>query len=132
MVQLYFLFMPFRLHHISKQNNLEIIFHTDLTVTGLGFNLSWSTEEVTSCNTIHNTGTSGVLELHHMDIGYNLPNNCTHSIIAPGWRFIMGYSSSAYKCNYLFIVNYKVLLNFTFFDFGERTETSSLGYVFFC
>ena len=90
-----------RLHHISKQNNLEIIFHTDLTVTGLGFNLSWSTEEVTSCDTTHNTDTSGMLEMYHMDMGYKLPNNCTHTIIAPGGKFAMGHPSS-YKYIYLF------------------------------
>ena len=76
--------ITFRLYHISKSNILEITFYTDLTVTGLGYNLSWSTEEVETCDTYDNTGTSGVLELHHMDKGYKLPSNCTHSIIAPG------------------------------------------------
>ena len=80
--------LSFRLHHISRSNTIEITFYTDQTVTGLGFNLSWSTEEVETCDTLH-TGTSGVLELHHMDNGYKLPSNCTHSIIAPGRQFVI-------------------------------------------
>ena len=31
-----------------------------------------------------------------------------------------------YKC--IFTVNYKVLLNFTYFNFGEKTVASSTGY----
>ena len=113
----------FRLHHISRSNTIEINFYTDLTVTGLGFNLSWSTEEVETCDTLH-TGTSGVLELHHMANGYKLPSNCTHSFIAPGRQFVNSFF--LYKC--IFTVNYKVLLNFTYFNFGEKTVASSTGY----
>ena len=88
--------ITFRLHYISKSNILEITFYTDLTVTGLGYNLSWSTEEVETCDTYDNIGPSGVLELHHMNKGYKLPSNCTHSIIAPGRK--MSFYFLLYVC----------------------------------
>ena len=107
---------------MSEGNNLEVIFHTDATVRRSGFEMEWSTQEVKSCDQYHNSMESGMVQLHHMDSGYSLPYNCSQTIAAPGKDLIFIYHLTS-KMH--FIVNYKILLNLTYFNFGITPENIS-------
>ena len=102
---------------MSAGNTVEIIFHTDHTVTGGGWEMVWTSDQVVTCDQDHGHDT-GSVQLHHMETGYHLPYNCTQTISVPGGKVYscpVGQSVSSS----LFLVNYKVILNFTFFNFGQ-------------
>ena len=115
----------FRIHYVSEGNNLEVVFHTDSTVRRSGYQLEWSTQEVKSCDQYHNSMESGTVQLHHMESGYSLPYNCSQTIVAPGKKDVL-FNNLTLKC--IFIVNYKILLNLTYFNFGTTLENVSTRY----
>ena len=80
----YLFFFICRLNLISLSNIIEVTFITDDTVTGTGFVLDWKSEKVTPCVNIDDNVEFGTIKLPHMDAGYSLPYNCSHTITAPG------------------------------------------------
>lgn len=78
------IFMFFRLHVISATNVAHIHFHTDFSITGKGFTLSWKAVDVSGCPLHTTTAKQGIL------VSPNYPNfllprlDCSTTILAPG------------------------------------------------
>ena len=79
-------FSYFRLHYVSVKNVMEIIFHSDETVTKSGWKLRWTSEQMLPCDHHLHIGHQPQysLQLPHIDSGYHLPHNCSQTIVAPG------------------------------------------------
>ena len=69
---------------ISLSNIVEVTFISDDTVTGTGFEMDWRSEKVMPCVHVDDDLDSGTIRLPHMDEGYSLPYNCSHTLTAPG------------------------------------------------
>ena len=74
-----------RLHYISLSNEVEIVFHTDDTVRGLGYQFSWSYTTISDCTVDYFTNHTGTVTSLGYPAGYLLPYKCETWITAPGW-----------------------------------------------
>ena len=85
-----------RLHHISDSNEVEILFDTDDTVRGLGYEVSWTYSNISDCVEEHLESSTGTVSSPRYPDGYLLPYQCETWISAPGWSQTLSLITISY------------------------------------